>query len=195
VATVTALRPQRGLVAVELDGRPWRAVPAAAAADARLTLGCELDRERARSLGRALRRHRARNVAVDAVSRREHSRATLAARLERSGVRTHERDDTVEAATRAGLVDDGRFADVRARSLAARGAGNLLVLDDLERKGIDEATARAAVAHLEPEHVRAERIVAARGLSARTVRYLAARGFTEESLEPVVADVESRAIG
>ena len=69
------------------------------------------------------------------------------------------------------------------------------MLDDLERNGIDEGMARAAVADLEPEHVRAERIVAARGLSARTVRYLAARGFTEESLEPLVADLESRAVG
>jgi regulatory protein len=195
VATVTALRPQRGLVAVELDGRPWRTVPVAAAADARLTLGCELDRERARSLGRALRRHRARDVAVDAVSRREHSRATLAARLERRGIRADDRDQAVEAAVCAGLVDDGRFAEMRARSLAARSAGNLLVLDDLERSGVDEATARAAVADLEPEHVRAERIVAARGLSARTVRYLASRGFTEGSLEPLVADLESRAVG
>ena len=195
MATVTALRPQRGLVAVELDGRPWRAVPVAAAAEAELTVGCELDRERARSLGRALRRHGAREVAVNAVSRHEHSRATLAARLERRGVRAQERDDTVEAAARAGLVDDGRFAEIRARSLAARGAGNLLVLDDLERNGVDEGMARAAVADLEPEHVRAERIVAARGLSARTVRYLASRGFTEGSLDPHVADLESRAVG
>ena len=132
---------------------------------------------------------------MNAVSRREHSRATLAARLERRGVRAQERDDTVEAAARAGLVDDARFAEIRARSLAARGAGNLLVLDDLERNGIDARTARAAMADLEPEHVRAERIVEARGLSARTVRYLAARGFTEESLEPLVADLESRAVG
>ncbi len=195
MATVTALRPQRGLVAVELDGRPWRTVPVAAAADARLTLGCELDRERARCLGRALRRHRARHVAVDAVSRREHSRATLAARLERRGVRAQERDHAVEAAARAGLVDDGRFAEIRARALASRGAGDLLVLDDLERNGVNEAMARAAIADLEPEHVRAERIVAARGLSARTVRYLAARGFTEETLELLVADLDSRAVG
>ena len=195
MATVTALRPQRDLVAVELDGRPWRAVPVAAAAAARLTLGCELDRERARALGRALRRHRAHEAAVSAVSRREHSRATLAARLERRGVRAEDRAETVEAAARAGLVDDARFAETRARSLASRSAGNLLVLDDLGRSGIDESTARATVEALEPEHVRAARIVAARGLSARTVRYLAARGFTEESLEALVADLESGAVG
>ena len=34
MATVTALRERRGLVAIELDGAPWRAVPVSAAAEA-----------------------------------------------------------------------------------------------------------------------------------------------------------------
>jgi len=195
MATGTALREHHGLVAIELDGGPWRTVAVAAAAEARLTVGCSLDRERARTLGRALRRHRAREAAVRAVARRDHSRATLDARLERSGVRATERIETIEAAARAGLVDDARFAEARARQLASRGAGDLLVLDDLERNGIDSGTARATVATLDPERVRATRIVASRGLSERTLRYLASRGFSEESLEGLVADLESRALG
>ena len=134
-------------------------------------------------------------MAVRAVARRDHSRATLDARLERSGVRETERIETIEAAARAGLVDDARFAEARARQLASRGAGDLLVLDDLERNGIDSGTARATVATLDPERVRATRIVASRGLSERTLRYLASRGFSEESLEGLVADLESRALG
>jgi regulatory protein len=195
MATVTALRDRRGSVEVELDCVAWRTVPVAVAAEARLSVGCELDRERARTIGRALRAHRARTAAVRAVARREHSRATLDARLERAGVRGTERVDVVEAATRAGLVDDARFAEGRARQLAARGAGDLLVLGDLERSGVDEETAHAAVAALEPETVRAARIVAAKGASPRTLRYLAARGFSEESVEGLVADLESRALG
>ena len=195
MATVTALREHHGLVAVELDGGSWRTVPVAVAAEARLTVGCSLDRERARTLGRALRRHRARAAAVRAVAHRDHSRATLDARLERSGVRATERIETIEAAARAGLVDDARFAEARARQLASRGAGDLLVLDDLERNGVDDVTARASVATLDPEGVRATRIVASRGLSERTLRYLASRGFSEESLEGLVADLESRALG
>ena len=127
MATVTALRERHGLVAIELDGGPWRTVPVVAAAEARLTVGCSLDRERARALGRALRRHRARDAAVRAVARRDHSRATLDARLERAGVRETERVETIEAAARAGLVDDARFAEARAQQLASRGAGDLLV--------------------------------------------------------------------
>jgi regulatory protein len=195
MATVTALRERQGLVAIELDGGPWRTVPVVAAAEARLTVGCSLDRERARALGRALRRHRARDAAVRAVARRDHSRATLDARLERAGVRETERIETIEAAARAGLVDDARFAESRAQQLASRGAGDLLVLDDLQRNGVDDATARASLVLLEPETVRAARIVASRGVSERTLRYLASRGFSEESLDGLVADLESRALG
>jgi len=195
MATVTALRERHGLVAIDLDGGPWRTVPVVAAAEARLAIGCSLDRERARALGRALRRHRARDAAVRAVARRDHSRATLDARLERAGVRETERVETIEAAARAGLVDDARFAEARAQQLASRGAGDLLVLDDLERNGVDDVTARASLASLEPEPDRAARIVASRGVSERTLRYLASRGFSEESLEGLVADLEGRALG
>jgi regulatory protein len=98
-------------------------------------------------------------------------------------------------AERSGLVDDARFAAARARQLAERGAGNLLVLADLERHGVDEQVAREAVAALEAEVDRVARIVGRRGASARTLRYLASRGFAEESLEGLVADIEPRTLG
>jgi SOS response regulatory protein OraA/RecX len=192
---VTALRALHRSVAVELDGAPWRAVPVVAAVEARLTVGCELDRERARALGRALRRERARETAVRAIARRDHSRASLDARLERTGVRPRERGEALAAAERAGLVDDARFAEARARHLASRGAGNLLVVADLERHGVDDAIARAAVASLDPESLRASRVVASRGATARTLRHLAAKGFSEEALEGFVAELESGALG
>ena len=69
------------------------------------------------------------------------------------------------------------------------------MLGDLERNGVDDATARAVLAMLEPESVRASRIVAGRGASARTLRYLASRGYSEEAVESLVADLESRALG
>jgi regulatory protein len=195
MATVTALRERRGLVAIELDGGPWRTVPVGVAAEAGLAVGCALERERARALGRALRRYRARETAVRAIARRDHSRATLDARLQRAGVRRSERIETIEAAAEAGLVDDERFAESRARHLVARGAGDVLLLDDLERNGVDVATARAVVATLEPETIRAARIVASRGVSPRTLRYLVSRGFSEESLDGLVADLEGGALG
>ena len=192
--TVTAVRAAGRRVAVELDGRPWRTVPLEAAVAARLSPGVGLDRERARDLARALRRHRAEGVVLRAVARREHTRATLAKRLARAGVEASGRSEALERAERAGLVDDGRYAAARARELADRGGGDELVIDDLVRHGVDEALAREAVAALEPERDRAARIVVARGLSPRTARFLAAKGFAAEVVEDVVAELESRAL-
>ena len=195
MAAVTALRARGRRVSIELDGVPWRSVPEAAVVEAGLTVGTELDRVRARSLGRALRRHAARDAAVRALARRDHSRASLASRLERAGTRAADRQDALEAATRAGLVDDARFAAARARTLAARGAGDLYVLDDLRRQGIEGEMARAALATIDPEPVRAAVVVHERGTGVRTLRYLASRGFSEESLEGLVADLEPGALG
>jgi regulatory protein len=192
--TVTAVRAAGRRVAVELDGRPWRTVPLEAAVAARLSPGVGLDRARARDLARALRRHRAEGVVIRAVARREHTRASLAERLARAGVEASGRTEALERAERAGLVDDGRYAAARARDLADRGAGDELVLDDLVRHGVDEALAREALAALEPERDRAARIVVARGLSPRTARFLAAKGFAADLVEDVVAELESRAL-
>jgi regulatory protein len=194
MATVTALRGRGARVAVELDGVPWRTLPVSAVAETGLTIGLTLDRERARVLARALRRERAADLTVRALARRDRSRAELDERLARAGVRTGDRQETLARASSAGLVDDARFATTRARALAERGAGDLFVLHDLERHGLEESTARAALSELEPEATRAARIVAARGRSARTLRYLASRGFGEESLEDLIADLENGAL-
>jgi SOS response regulatory protein OraA/RecX len=193
-AVVTGLRRRGGRVAVELDGAPWRTLPLEAVVAAGMTIGASLDRERVRVLARALRRRRATEVTLAALSRRDRSRAELDRRLTEMGVREGEREEALERATRAGLVDDGRFAARRARSVAERGAGDRWVLDDLGQRGVDPELARAAVAELEPERMRASRIAAARGRSVKTVRYLASRGFAAESLEDLVAELGSGAL-
>jgi regulatory protein len=192
--TVTALRQSGRRVAVELDGAPWRTMPSQAVVDAGLAVGVPLDREHARMLARSLRRQRASELTVRALAQRDRSRSELDLRLEQSGVREGERRDALGRAVRAGLVDDERFAATRARTLADRGAGDLLVLDDLARRGIPAKVARAAVSTLEAEHARAARVVAARGRSLRTLRYLASRGFAPESLDDLVAEAEDRAL-
>ncbi len=193
--TVTALRAAADArVAVELDDRPWRVVPAIAVVEAGLSVGHPLARTQARTLARALRRDRAEAVAIRAVARRERSRSELEARLERAGVREHDRRETLDRAARTGLVDDARFAQMRAEALAERGAGDALILDDLARHGVDDVTAQSAVSGLPAESARAARIVTARGRTAKTLRYLAARGFGEESIDALVAELEDRAL-
>jgi SOS response regulatory protein OraA/RecX len=193
---VTALRARGpGRVAVDLDHAPWRVVPLEAVVAAGLSVGADLDRVTARALGRELRRLDARGAALRALRARDHTAASLERRLEERGTAPALRRETIAAAERAGLVDDVRFASGRAALLAGRGAGDLLIADDLERQGVAPDAARGAIEALEPEAQRADRLVEARGRSARTLRFLASKGFSEESLEGLVADLVPDGLG
>lgn len=192
--TVTALRARdRGRVEVELNGVRWRVVPLEAVYRAGLTVGCRLERARARTLRSEIRRQEALGVAVGSLRRRPHTAASLDERLERRGIAPLERRRALDTLGRSGLVDDRRFAHVRAASLAERGCGDLLIADDLERHGVDAALATDAIACLEPEAQRAAGIVAKNGLTPKTIRSLAAKGFGEAALEPLVAEIEAGA--
>ena len=188
MAVVTALRERpRGRVEIELDGAPWRLVPADAVVRAGLAVGRSLDRETARSLGRELRRSRALGAAARALHHRDLSRRGLDERLARQGAPPGARGDALAALERAGLVDDGRFATARAQALAARGYGDAAIRFDLDREGVPAEIAAEAVMVLKPEAERARRLAAGRGAGARTARWLSARGFSATSVEDAVA--------
>lgn len=148
-----------------------------------LDVGVELDRPRARRLRHELRRHEALALAARSLSHRDLSEKQLSDRLAGARVASAARMEAVDRLVRAGAVDDERLARGRAELLAQRGAGDLLIRHDLETRGISDEQAEAAVSALEAEPVRAERIVAERGPGARTARYLARKGFSEESIE------------
>ena len=186
--TVTALRERpRGRVAVELDGEPWRVVPADAVVRARLAVGRPLDRERARELARALRRSDALARAARALGARDRSRRDVEERLERAGVPAEAREEALETLERTGLVDDGRVARSRAAELAGRGYGNHAIRSDLARRGVSSELARDAVAELEPEVERARRLVERGGIDMRALRRLAARGFEPDTVREVAS--------
>jgi len=192
---VTALRARgNDRVEVELDGHAWRVVPAEAVFTVRLSVGTTVDRLTARALGRELRRLGARALALRALRTRDHTVASLERRLEDRGAAPGARRETLAAVQRAGLVDDHRYALERSSLLATRGAGNELIADDLARHGVAEEHVRDALGALEPEPVRAARIVESRGRTPKTARYLASKGFSEEALEPLVADLSAEAI-
>lgn len=185
--TVSALRAERhGHVLVELDGEPWRALPAGVVARTLLRVGQELDRPRLRELGRELRRAEALERAARALKHRDLSTRALGERLERAGVAAREREQALETLARVGYVDDERFAQRRAQGLAERDWGDAAIADDLERQGIPPAAAAAALAALEPERDRAQRVAGARGATRRTAAYLGRRGFGEDALESVL---------
>ncbi len=107
-------------------------------------------------------------LAAEALARRDHSTAELAASLERSGVDATEAAQAVERLAAAGYVDDA-------------------IRCDLEGRGLAPPAVQAALATLEPEAERARRLLERSGASARTARRLAARGFDAESLEAAFA--------
>jgi len=184
--TITALRERaRGSsssVEIELDGTPWRLVPADAVVRAGLAVGRALDREAARTLGRELRRAEALTAAARVLRHRDVSRRRLDERLQRRGVRADARGDALATLERAGLVDDGRVAEGRARSLAERGYGDAAIRCALEDEGVAGEHVAAALAVLEPERTRAARLLAGRAGDGKVLRRLAAKGFAAETL-------------
>jgi len=182
--TVTGLRDRkRGRVAVELDGRPWRVLPADAVVRAGLAVGRRLDRHTARELARGVRRARALAAATRSLAASDRSQGALEQRLALAGHPAAAREDAIAALDRAGLLDDARVAESRAELLARRGYGDAAIRADLRRRLIPAEAAADAVAALEPELDRARRLLAGQSLAPTVVRRLAGRGFSRDTLD------------
>jgi SOS response regulatory protein OraA/RecX len=193
-ATVTGLRERkRGRVAVELDGRPWRVLPAAAVVRVGLGVGRRLDRHTARELARELRRARALAAATRSLAAGDRSQKALELRLARAGHSAGAREDAVAALGRVGLIDDERLAEDRAALLARRGYGDIAIRADLQRRLIAAEAAAAAVAALEPESDRLRRLLEGQTVTPRLLRRLAGRGFSRDALDEHAAAVARRA--
>jgi SOS response regulatory protein OraA/RecX len=194
---VTALHEKpRGRVEVQLDGAPWRLVPADAVVRAGLAVGRALDRETARTLGRELRRSDALSRAARALRPRDRSRRALEDRLTQAGVPARARAEALETLERVGLVDDARVAATRAQSLAGRGFGDAAIRYDLEHEGVAGALVEEALAGLEPERDRARALVARHAVkgqstAAKTARWLTSKGFDASSVEDVLCGFEA----
>ena len=189
MARVTALHPaRRDRVRVELDGAPWRTLPAGAVVAARLIVGVELDRLRARELAQAIRRAEALDAATRALARRDRSVVGLAEYLARRGVGRKERAGAVERLAEIGYLDDARFAAGRARSLAERGYGDDAVRFELGREGVTAEQIEAAVAGLAGERERALAVLRGSRTPLGGIRKLAAQGFAADSIEAAAAE-------
>jgi SOS response regulatory protein OraA/RecX len=183
---VTGLRERKGgRVVVELDGKPWRVLPADAVVRTALTVGRELDRLTARELARELRRAKALAVATRSLATSSRSRRELERRLDRAGHTASAREDAVAGLARAGLLDDTRLAEARAELLARRGYGDAGIRADLQRRLISADIAADAVAALEPELERAQRLLAGQCLTPALIRRLSTRGFSRDTLDEV----------
>ena len=184
--TVTGLRERkRGRVAVELDGRSWRVLPADAVVRTALTVGRKLDRPKARELARELRRAKALAAAKRSLAASGRSERALEQRLALAGHSAAAREDAIASLARAGIVDDARLAENRAELLARRGYGDSGIRADLRRRLISSDIVADAVAALEPELERAQRLLAGQSLTPALLRRLSGRGFSRDTLEEV----------
>jgi SOS response regulatory protein OraA/RecX len=189
VPTVTRLAvKQRGRVVVELDGAPWRTLPIDVVARVGLVEGRRLDRPALRTLRHELRRAEALAVASRALRRQDLSERGIAERLARASVTPAAAEESLRVLSRAGLVDDGRFAKNRATRLAERGYGDAAIRHDLERQGVGPEPVREALESLEAEVERACQLVERRGAGPKTARYLASKGFGPEALEAATGE-------
>jgi SOS response regulatory protein OraA/RecX len=187
VPKVTRLAVERrGRVAVELDGAPWRTLPVDVVARAGLAEGRILDRPALRLLRRELRRAEALEVAGRALRRQDLSARGITERLGRASVAPAAVEESLAVLSRAGLIDDARFARTRAGSLAERGYGDAAIGYDLRLQGVDPELVQQTLESLEREGERARRLVERRGPGAKTARYLASKGFGEEAVEAAV---------
>jgi SOS response regulatory protein OraA/RecX len=128
------------------------------------------------------------DIAARALRHRDRSARDVGERLARAGVDADGRAEALETLARLGYVDDDRYAASRAAALAARGWGDAGIRAHLEQEGVGAAAAERALAALAPERERAEEITRRDGVSARTARRLAAKGFAEDVVESVAAD-------
>ena len=135
------------------------------------------------------------DAAARALARRDRSEAGVLEVLRRKGVPEDEAVEAVETLRRVGAVDDGRFAEAGAASLAERGFGDAAIVFRLEREGVTRELAEQAIAPLEPETERARRLATRRGATAKTARWLASRGFAQDSVEAAIADNEGAELG
>lgn len=126
-----------------------------------------------------------RALALRLLARRDHGRAELAGKLQARGYDGSEVHAVLDALAARGWLDEARAIESRRKHLLARGYGPLRLRQELCARGLDPgesgmdtdwvAGARAALAKrygCAPPGSEAE--------AARRLRFLVARGFTEE---------------
>ena len=138
-----------------------------------------------------------RNVAMDLLARREHSRRELATKLRQRDFPQDEIDVVLTRLEQEGLQSDARFAEAWVRQRAGRGYGPLRIRQELRERGIDDALATTALARWAGEW----RAVAVRQHDkhfgrqprdmrerARQQRHLQSRGFGFDIIKEVISE-------
>jgi regulatory protein len=203
---ITAIEPQRlhpERVNVHVDGAFRLGLSAELVLGEPLRVGDEVSEARLAELEARDQTWKARDAALSLLSYRARTSVELKRRLKRKGFDEEVSTATVERLDRLGVVDDAAFAEsfvrdrVRLKPHGVRRLGQ-----ELRAKGVDEDTARAAIAGV-MEHEGATELDLARAAAARwkpraaeeparararLQAFLARRGFGGDAVRIVVAE-------
>ena len=133
----------------------------------------------------------ARDSALRALGRREHSAAQLKQKLEWRGFGEEAVDQVVEDLVERGWQSDARYAEVLIRSRVSQGYGRLYIEAELEVAKVPAEEISAAFAAAEVDWVQVAADLHARrfGKIPKTIadrqkqyRFMAGRGFTQEQI-------------
>lgn len=133
----------------------------------------------------------ARDSALRALGRREHSAEQLRRKLEFRGYDEATAADAVGELAERGWQSDSRFAEMLIRSRVSQGYGRLYIEGDLRVAGVPDAEASAALEAADVDWAQAAIDLHARKFGAapetmqdrnKQYRYLAARGFTSDQI-------------
>jgi len=113
-------------------------------------------------------------------------------RLRSRGVTEEATASALATLSVAGFVDDDRLARGRAAVLADKGWGDAAITARLVGEGLAEAKVEAGLAELEPESMRAARLVAGRD-PRKSWALLQRRGFDLETIEATLGSLDEGA--
>ncbi|HOL64696.1 MAG TPA: regulatory protein RecX [Accumulibacter sp.] len=138
-----------------------------------------------------------RERAVRLLARRDHSRSELARKLAGNGEASIQLADTLDTLSAQGLLSDSRYALSRSQS-RSKTLGNARLAGELRAKGVDDELVNAALASIEDELSRAQRVwqrkygvlPASAEEYARQARFLAARGFAAETIRQLLRGLQ-----
>ena len=195
-------------VAVYLDGKRAFEIASSVATKAELRKDEWLSEERLSELLREDEPHRAREIALGMLARRDHLGAELLSKLLGRGVSEEMAEATVEWLEDQGYVDDRRYAAKYVADRTKVGWGRRRVVAELAKRGLERQIAEEAWRAWAEEHAGEGRVeeladLVARRFSGQLLRdseaatkrasgFLARRGHDWETISAVLAAVRSR---
>ncbi|TJY56633.1 regulatory protein RecX [Sinimarinibacterium sp. CAU 1509] len=137
----------------------------------------------------------ARDAALRALARREHSAAELAYKLKQRGHADDVAQSVVDAVGEAGWQSDARYAEMLVRNRIEQGYGPLRIRAELQAAGVADTVAREALDAADIDWCERVRAVHQRRFSGpassakqwqQQYRFLAGRGFASEHIRMVL---------